>query len=199
MKELTRRQHEVLDFITSYIEDHSYPPTIREVSLRFEISVKAAWDHVQALERKGVIRIAENRSRAIEVVKYSHTDTSITEIPVLGSVAAGRPVMAEENFSGYLRLPSGIAGKEPAFALTIRGDSMRDAGILEGDIAIIEQRQTAENGEIVVAMIDDSVTIKRFYRENNRVKLVAENPAYAPIFTQDLRILGRLRGIIRSY
>lgn len=199
VKNLTRRQSEVLDFIAAFIEENSYPPTIREVSERFQVSVKAAWDHVQALEKKGAIKIGENRSRAIEILNKEKVDPSIRELPLLGTVAAGKPIMAEENFNGTIRVPTEMIRPGTSFALTVRGDSMRDAGIFHGDIAIIEQRQTAENGEIVVAMIDDSVTLKRFFRENNRVKLVAENPAYTPIYTQDLRILGRLRGIIRTY
>jgi repressor LexA len=199
MKTLTVRQQEVLDFISSYHAEHSYPPTIREIADRYAISVKGAYDHVKALEKKGFLRLGENRSRALELIRNDHSERSVVELPLLGAVAAGRPILAIENFSGSVRVPSDIVKASPCFALSVRGDSMKDAGIIHGDIAVIEQRQTAENGEIVVAMIDDSVTLKRFYRENNRVKLVAENQAYAPIYTQDARILGRLRGIIRKY
>ena len=118
---------------------------------------------------------------------------------ILGVVAAGKPILAEENFSGRIPVPADMVKHTNCFALTVRGDSMKDAGIFHGDVAVIEERPTAENGEIVVAMIDDAVTLKRFYRENNRVKLVAENPAYSPIYTQDVKILGRLKGIIRKY
>ncbi|MDP2792047.1 MAG: transcriptional repressor LexA [Rectinemataceae bacterium] len=199
MKTLTDRQSEVLDFIASYIGKHSYPPTIRETAEQFSISVKGAYDHVKALEKKGYLRIGENRSRAIEILHRDKTDPSVTDLPLLGTVAAGRPILAEENFSGFVRVPSEMTRTGKSFALSVRGDSMKDAGIFNGDIAVIEQKQTAENGEIVVAMIDDAVTLKRFYRENNRIKLVAENPAYAPIYTQDVKILGRLKGIIRTY
>ncbi len=120
-------------------------------------------------------------------------------MPLLGAVAAGKPIFAEENFRGTIQVPVEMTRSGSCFALTVRGDSMRDAGIFNGDLAIIEERPTAENGEIVVAMIDDAVTLKRFYNENNRIKLIAENPAYSPIFTQDARIIGRLRGIIRNY
>jgi repressor LexA len=199
MKTMTVRQQAVLDFIAGFLEEHAYPPTIREIADSFSISVKGAYDHVKALEKKGKLRLGENRSRALEIVKDERHDRSIVEIPLLGVVAAGKPIFAEENFSGRIPVPSDMVRSTTCFALTIKGDSMKDAGIFHGDIAVIEERQVAENGEIVVAMIDDSVTLKRFYRENNRVKLVAENPAYSPIYTQDVKILGRLKGLIRKY
>jgi repressor LexA len=199
MKTLTARQQAVLDFIAQFIEEHAYPPTIREIADSFSISVKGAYDHVKALEKKGKLRLGENRSRALELVRDDKRERSIVEVPLLGVVAAGKPILAEENFSGRIPVPADMVKHTNCFALTVRGDSMKDAGIFHGDVAVIEERPTAENGEIVVAMIDDAVTLKRFYRENNRVKLVAENPAYSPIYTQDVKILGRLKGIIRKY
>jgi len=199
MKTLTARQQAVLDFIAQFIEEHAYPPTIREIADSFSISVKGAYDHVKALEKKGKLRLGENRSRALELVRDDKRERSVVEVPLLGVVAAGKPILAEENFSGRIPVPADMVRHSSCFALTVRGDSMKDAGIFHGDVAVIEERPTAENGEIVVAMIDDAVTLKRFYRENNRVKLVAENPAYSPIYTQDVKILGRLKGIIRKY
>jgi repressor LexA len=199
MKTLTARQKEVLDFISSYLEAHAYPPTIREIAESFAISVKGAYDHVKALEKKGYLRLGENRSRALELLRRDKPERSSVELPLLGTVAAGKPITADENYAGTVQVPADIVRSATCFALSVRGDSMKDVGILHGDLAVIEQRQTADNGEIVVAMIDDAVTLKRFFRENNRVKLVAENPAYAPIYTQDVRILGCLRGIIRKY
>lgn len=199
MKMLTARQKEVLDAIARYVDLHDYPPTIREIANSFSISIKGAYDHLKALEKKGFLRLGENKSRAIEVLRKNGPELSVVELPLLGAVSAGRPILADENFSGFIQVPADIVRTATCFALAVRGDSMKDAGIFHGDIAVIEQRQSADNGEIVVAMIDDSVTLKRFFRENNRVKLVAENPAYAPIYTQDVRILGRLRGLIRKY
>ena len=199
MKTLTARQKEVLDFISSYIDEHAYPPTIREIAEHFSISVKGAYDHVKALEKKAYLRLGENRSRALELLGREKPERSVVEIPLLGAVAAGRPITANENYSGSIHVPIDMVRTATCFALSVRGDSMKDVGIFHGDIAVIEQRPTADNGEIVVAMIDDAVTLKRFFRENNRVKLVAENPAYAPIYTQDVKILGRLRGLIRKY
>jgi len=199
MKTLTVRQKEVHDFISSYLDSHTYPPTIREIAESFSISVKGAYDHVKALEKKGFIRLGENRSRALELLHRDKPESSSVELPLLGTVAAGKPITADENYSGSVHVPADIVKTATCFALSVRGDSMKDVGIFHGDLAVIEQRQTADNGEIVVAMIDDAVTLKRFFRENNRVKLMAENSAYAPIYTQDVRILGRLRGIIRKY
>ena len=199
MKDLTDRQKEVLVFISTFAEGHGYPPTIREIADGFQISVKGAYDHVKALERKGSLRLGENRSRSIEVLARERPDTHYAEVPLLGTVAAGRPILSEENLDGTIRIPSEMLRSRPGFALRVRGDSMRDARILDGDVAVIEERPVAENGEIVVAMIDDAVTLKRFYKETGRIRLAAENPSYAPIYTQDARILGRLRGILRTY
>ena len=200
MKELTNRQKEVLDFLNRFIGDHTYPPTIREIASYFGISVKGAHDHVKALEKKGMIRCNLNRSRAIEVISRSAEKEAFLKIPVLGNVAAGQPLFAEENLDGYMTVPSNMLGKGSYFALNVHGDSMQEAGIFNGDMAIINQQETADNGDIVVAMInDEAVTLKRFFREKNRIKLKAENPVYPPIYTQNLRILGKLSCIIRNY
>jgi len=199
MKQLTGRQQEVLDFLTSFIKENSYPPTIRETAKAFSISVKGAYDHIKALEKKGAIKLQENRSRALEIISKKENDNSVTELPILGAIAAGNPILAEENWTETIRVPAEYARKGSSFALRVKGDSMRDVGIRSGDIAIIEQQQTAEDGEIVAALIEDSATLKRFFKENNRIRLQSENPDYAPIYTQDLRILGKLKAIIRSY
>lgn len=200
MKELTSRQKEILNFIHEYIQANNYPPTVRETAHAFSISVKGAYDHLKALEKKGRIKTSEKRSRSIELVTPPEDGAPVVQIPLLGEIAAGKPIFAEENFERTVAIPAElIANRVPHFALKVKGDSMIDAGILSGDIAIIEQAETAKNGDIIVALLEDNVTLKRFYIENNRFKLQAENPHFAPIYTQDLRILGRLRGIYRSY
>ncbi len=200
MKGLTGKQQEVLDFIKDFIGDNKYPPTIREVADRFSISVKGSYDHIKALEKKKYLRCGGNRSRAIEVIFADNDENDkVSRLPVLGSVAAGKPLFAAENFDGTVRVPVQFLGKGRYFVLNVKGDSMRDAGIMDGDIAIINYRNHAENGEIVVALLDEAVTLKRFFRQKNRIMLKAENPAYAPIFTQDAKILGRLECIIRRY
>ena len=201
MKEPTKRQLEVLSFITEYLDDHAYPPTIRELADHFSISVKGAQDHVTALKKKGLLKQGDKKSRTMELVKTRYEDRDFLEIPVLGTVAAGRPILAEENKDGYIKLPrSMVRRNRDYFALRVRGDSMIGAGIMEGDLAIIEHQDMVQNGEIAVVMLEDAVTLKTFFREPDRVRLQPENPAYAPIIcTEDTRVLGRLAHIMRSY
>jgi repressor LexA len=201
MKEPTERQKEVLDYIANYIQTHTYPPTIREVADFFSISIKGAHDHLAALKKKGLLKQGDKKSRTMELVKAGEKEDTSTEIPILGSVAAGRPIMASENMDGSIRLPrSFLKNNEKYFALRVKGDSMEEAGILDGDTAVIQQQSMVQNGEIAVVMLDDAVTLKTFYRENARIKLQPENPRYSPIYcTRDVRVLGRLAHIIRSY
>ena len=198
MKSLTKRQKEVLDFIKYYLGGHKYPPTIREIAGNFDISVKGAYDHVKALEKKNKIRCNINRSRAIELVGTDSDDEFIS-IPIIGNVAAGVPLFADENQEGTVTLPGNFLRKGKHFALHVKGDSMQDAGIMDGDLAIFLHQNNADNGNIVVAMVNEAVTLKRFYREKNRVKLKAENPVYPPIYTQNIQILGKLEYIFRKY
>ena len=201
MKAPTKRQTEVLDFIKSFLRGHKYPPTIREIAAHFNVSVKGAYDHVKALEKKGLISCDTNRSRAIEIMDLPQTESPGEQVtvPLLGRVAAGTPLFAEENLEDTLSVPASMVGRGRSFALRVEGDSMIGAGIFDGDIAIFTQQPGAENGQIVVAMVDEAVTLKRFYRESNRVRLQAENPAYPPLYTADVRILGRLVGLMRTY
>ncbi len=203
MKELTARQKETLEFISRFIEEHGYPPTIREISAYFGVSVKAAHDHVKALERKERLRCNLRQSRAIEIIPGISEDEpgeETVEIPVLGNVAAGKPLFAEENLETTLKFPASALRRGPHFALRVKGDSMQDAGILDGDTAIFQKREQAENGDIVVARVnEETVTLKRFYKESNRIKLKAENSIYPPIYSQNVHIIGTLEHIIRSY
>ena len=201
MKDLTKRQEEVLEFITGFINAHTYPPTIREVAEFFSISVKGAHDHLTALKKKGLIKQGDKKSRTLELVKSIDEIKDFEEIPILGSVAAGRPTLAVENMDGSIRLHRSFLKKgKQYFALRVRGDSMEGAGIMDGDTAVIEQESMVRNGEIAVVMLDDSVTLKTFFRESTRVKLQPENPKYSPIYcSRDVRILGKLSHIFRSY
>ncbi|RPJ07890.1 MAG: transcriptional repressor LexA [Spirochaetaceae bacterium] len=198
MKGLTKRQRDVLDFIRQFIGSNKYPPTIREVAEKFKISVKGSYDHIKALEKKQYIKCTGNRSRAIEIVEHE-PEANITRVPLLGSVAAGKPLFAAENFEGMVGVPTQLLRKGKHFALNMRGDSMQEAGIMDGDIAIINHRNIADNGDIVVAVLDDAVTLKRFFKEKNRVMLKSENKSYPPIYSQEIKILGRLACIIRKY
>ncbi|MDR2716893.1 MAG: transcriptional repressor LexA [Treponema sp.] len=202
MKELTKRQKEVLSFIAAYIKNHSYPPTIREIGDYFSISVKGAYDHIAALKRKKCLKQDNNRSRTMELVqaKVDEDLGTVSKIPIVGTVAAGIPILSEENWEGTITLHQSMLKKNKTyFAVKVRGDSMSGAGIMDGDMAIIEKMAIVKNGEIAVAVIDDAVTLKRFFKENARIRLQAENPAYKPIYCQDARILGRLAQIIRYY
>jgi repressor LexA len=201
MKEPTNRQREVLTFIVEFINSRSYPPTIREIAENFSISVKGAYDHVSALKRKGKIKFEDKRSRAMEVVRNGEEweYNNVVNIPILGVVAAGKPILAEENWDGTIPVHSSLLKKNRQyFALRVKGDSMKDAGILEKDTALIQKQNTAKNGDIVVAVVDDKVTIKRYFKETNRIRLQPENPSHNPIYSQDVRVLGKLAYIIRA-
>ncbi|MDR2303593.1 MAG: transcriptional repressor LexA [Treponema sp.] len=203
MKELTARQKEVLAFIKSYIGAHSYPPTIRELADYFEISVKGAHDHVTALKKKGFLRQMDKRSRTMELIKPSGSEdpNGVVEIPILGTVAAGLPILSEENFEGTITFHRSMLKKgRTYFAMKVRGESMIGAGINSGDIAIIEKTEFVRNGEIAMVVVDDdAITLKRYYKERFRVMLLAENPAFGPTYSQNVRVIGRLVRIYRTY
>lgn len=202
MKQITDRQQEVLSFISTFSKDNSFPPTVREISEHFSISLRAVQDHIAALQKKGFISIKPKSSRSIRVLQDNEPtrETFVGRVPVLGAVAAGKPLLSEENLDGYVNLtePFVRPGKN-YFALRVRGTSMINAGILEGDLAIVEQCSTAVDGQIVVAVLDDAITLKRYYREADRVRLQPENPGFQPIYCNDLRVVGILSNIVRTY
>lgn len=197
MKEITNRQSEILNYLKEFIDENKYPPAIRDIATNFSISVKGAYDHIKALEKKNFITCNNNTSRSIGIVNKCE-ENSIS-IPILGKIAAGGPILIEENFDGYITLSSDILKSGDHFALNVVGDSMINAGILPGDLAVFRQQSTVNNGTIVAAMLDDSVTLKRFYKEANRVQLKAENDNYTPIYTQNVSVLGKLVTIVRTY
>jgi repressor LexA len=202
MKDLTERQKEVLSFIAEYNKAHTYPPTISEIADNFFISVKGAHDHVTALKKKGSLKQTDKRSRTMELVKRGDEEgpESLVQVPLLGTVAAGQPILSEENWDGTITLHRSMLKKNKKyFALKIRGDSMSGAGIMDGDTAVIEKQTSVHNGEIAVAVVDEAVTLKRFFKESARIRLQPENSAYKPIYCQNVRVLGRLARIIRFY
>ena len=203
MKQITDRQKEVFIFIENFTKENNYPPTVREISQHFEISLRAVQDHISALQKKGFISTEQKRSRSIRILedkKQVLPKVFIDKIPILGTVAAGRPLLCEENLNGYVNLtePFIRPGKN-YFALRVRGSSMINAGILEGDLAVIEQASSAVDGQIVVAVLDDAITLKRFYKESSRIRLQPENPYFQAIYCQDVRIVGILSSIVRTY
>lgn len=204
MKNLTNRQKEVLEFIARFTDENGYPPTVREIGDHFDISLRAVQDHIAACQKKGYLSQCQKRSRSIRVLKneegVSETKAFTSRIPLLGTVAAGKPLLSEENIDGYVTIaePFVRPGKT-YFALRVRGSSMINAGILEGDLAIIEKADVASEGQIVVAVVDNAITLKRFYREENRIRLQPENPDFQPIYTNDAHLAGIMVGLVRTY
>ena len=203
MKQITDRQKEVFSFIENFTKANDYPPTVREISEHFGISLRAVQDHISALQKKGFISTVQKRSRSIRILddkKQSISKIFVDKVPLLGTVAAGRPLLCEENLDGYVNLTEPfIRPGKTYFALRVRGSSMINAGILEGDLAVIEQSSTAVDGQIVVAVLDDAITLKRFYKESARIRLQPENPDFQAIYCQNVRIVGILSSIVRTY
>jgi len=198
MKEMTERQHKVYDFIKGYIIKNGYPPTVREIAGGFKISIKGAYDHLKSIERKGFLKTTSSRSRAIELHEpIIRSGGSSINVPLVGNVAAGMPILAEQNIEESYTMPTSLFGTDDLFALRVRGDSMKDVGIFDGDLALIKPHVEATNGEIVVAMLDDEATIKTFYKENGKIRLQPENPDYKPIITDTVKIIGKPVWILR--
>ena len=203
MRQITDRQREVLIFIAEFTEENVYPPTVREISDHFKISLRAVQDHIAALQKKGYLSTEQKRSRSIRILvdeRKKEDQLYVNKVPLLGTVAAGKSLLCEENLDGYVNLTEPfIRPEKNYFALRVRGTSMIDAGILEGDLAIIEQSSSALDGQIVVAVLDDAITLKRYYKEASRVRLQPENSTMQPIYCQDVRIVGILSNIVRTY
>jgi repressor LexA len=199
-KELTNRQRKVLDFITNYLRDTGYPPTVREIAGEFKISSKGAYDHLIAIEKKGYIRRDPAKPRAIELMDFvpGRAYGPVIEIPVVGRVAAGEPLLASQNIERTITLSNDLIRTEEPFALKIKGESMTGAGILEGDYVIVKQQHDADQGDIVVALIGDEATVKRFYRAGDHIRLQPENPTMKPIIVKDVTILGKVVGLFRE-
>jgi len=200
MEQLTGRQQQVLDFITAYLDSHACPPTLREISNHINTKGTAtAIRHLDALERKGYIQRRGGSSRSISVTGRG----GAVAVPVIGRVMAGQPALAFEDVQGYFNLDMNWVHDKGCFFLRVDGDSMIDAHILDGDLVLIRPQRTAENGEIVVAMIDGEATLKRFYRENDQIRLQPENRTMKPIIikagTAETVIVGKLLKSIRSY
>lgn len=204
MKELTRRQSEVLDFIKSYMVSHGYPPTIREIGSSIGVSSPATIHaHLTNLEQKGYIRKQDSKNRALELLvenEFIPKNELVVEVPLLGKITAGSPIEAITNPDEYFSLPSYLIPKnKEVFTLNVSGYSMINAGILDGDIVIIERKNTARNGEIVVAMTDENeVTLKTFYKENGYFRLQPENDTMEPIILENVTILGIAIGLYRK-
>lgn len=197
--DLTKRQKEIFDFIRRYLRKYGYPPTVREIGKALGLhSPSTVHAHLSNLERLGILRRDPTKPRAIEVlVDRAKRAVRGPGLPVVGNVAAGEPVLAEENIEDYVEVPAMIGGDAGDYVLQVRGDSMKDVGILEGDYVVVQAADDAENGEIVVALLGDEATVKRFYRRRDGIRLQPENKAHKPIVTADAKLLGKVVGVFR--
>jgi repressor LexA len=199
-KELTKRQREIFDYISRYLSRHGYPPTVREIGKAVGLhSSSTVHAHLSKLESLGVLKRDPSKPRALEVmVQRAKKAVRPSGLPLVGQVAAGTPILAEENIEDYLEVPDVVGGEDGDYILRVRGDSMKDAGILEGDFVVVRPTERARDGEIVVALVgDDEATVKRFFREKDQIRLQPENKSMKPIRARDVRLLGRVVGVFR--
>lgn len=199
-KKISEKQQQILEFIKQEILHKGYPPAVREiceaVNLKSTSSVHA---HLESLEQKGYIRRDNSKTRAIEIVDDTfHLERrEVVNLPIIGTVAAGTPILAEQNIENYFPIPSEFVPNQECFMLKVKGDSMVNAGIFNGDTVLVQSQNTARNGEMVVALVEDSATVKTFYKEKGHYRLQPENDAMEPIIVSDVSILGKVFGVLR--
>lgn len=204
MEKLTKRQEDALEFIKTYIVSHGYPPTVREIAQEIGVSSPATVQaHLDGLANKGYIKKGSNKNRTIELLvenEYLKQNDNVVDVPLLGKITAGNPIEAIQNPNEYFSLPSYLIPKDKeVFTLLVSGESMINAGILDGDIVIVEKRNTARNGEIVVAMTEENeVTLKTFYKEKDHIRLQPENDSMDPFIFDNVFILGKAIGLYRK-
>jgi repressor LexA len=201
--DLTKRQQEIFDFIKKYSAKYGYPPTVRDIGKAVGLaSSSTVHAHLANLEKIGLLRRDPSKPRAIEL--FDRAADSVKSLvrpnglPLVGQVAAGQPVLAEENIEDHIDVPSVAGGEEGEYLLRVRGDSMKDAGILEGDFVVVRPQDTAQDSDIVVALVGEEATVKRFFREADHVRLQPENDAMEPIRSKEVRVLGRVVGLLRK-
>jgi repressor LexA len=205
MRELTERQKEVASYISIFIRKNNYAPSVRDIAEHFQFSVKAAHDHLKALEAKSVIKTTEGISRSIEVIGEDYSPRAeMLEIPVIGTIAAGLPLMSEQNTEYLLNIPITMLPNPhfSYFALKVRGESMIEAGIFDGDIAILKKCETANSGDIVAASVgeeEQGITLKGYYPSNGNIELRPANSSMGPIITRSCRVFGKLSLLIRNF
>lgn len=200
-RKISQKQQEILDYIKTCILKKGYPPAVREICEAVHLkSTSSVHSHLETLERNGFIRRDPTKPRAIEVLdnQFSTQRREVVQVPIIGTVAAGQPILAEQNIEEYFPIPSEyLPGSGEVFILRVKGESMINAGIFNGDQVIVHQTNTAENGDIVVALLDDSATVKRFYRENGHYRLQPENDTMEPIIVSNVQIIGKVVGLFR--
>ena len=199
VKDLSKRQREIFDYIGRYLKQHGYPPTVREIGKAVGLhSSSTVHAHLSKLESLGVLRRDPTKPRAMEIlVERAKRAVRPPGLPLVGSVAAGAPVLAEENIEDYLQVPAVIGGETGDFVLRVKGESMVDAGILEGDYVVVRPADVASDGEIVVALLGEEATVKRFFREKDHVRLQPENSSMKPLRSRDASVVGRVVGVFR--
>ena len=191
-------QQRILEYIEKYIDENGYPPSVREIGQAVDLkSTSTVHGHLSRLEKKGLLHREAMKPRTIDVVREDKPQ--MLKVPMLGRVAAGVPILAEENAEGYMQLPDAMLGQGDHFILEIRGDSMINAGIMNGDFVVVKRQPTAMNGEIVIAMIDDEATCKRYFKEPDRIRLQPENPRMRPFYARSVTILGKVVAVYRIY
>lgn len=199
---LSAKQQLILDFLKQEIKRNGYPPTVREICNAVGLSsTSTVHAHLETLERKGYIRRSPTKNRSTEILEedFYGNGRELVNVPIVGNVAAGMPVLAEENIEDTFPIPADHVKSDTCFMLHVRGDSMVDEGILDGDLVLVRQQQTATNGDIVIAMIDDAATVKTFYREAGHIRLQPANRAFNPLIMDDCEILGKVIGLYRRY
>jgi len=199
-KGLTKRQREILTYVMDSLQERGYPPSVREIGSALGLtSSSTVHSHLAALEKKGFIHRDPSKPRAIEILKdgASQPPKRVVNVPVLGRIAAGQPILAEENIEDVFPLPRDFVREDASFILRVRGDSMIEAGIYDGDYLVVRQQATANNGEIVAAMIGDEATVKRYYRERDHIRLQPENSSMSPIIVRDVTVLGKAVALFR--
>ncbi len=200
--DLTKRQQEIFDFIKKYSGKYGYPPTVRDIGKAVGLaSSSTVHAHLANLERIGLLRRDPSKPRAIELLDRAADQVrSLVRpgLPLVGQVAAGQPVLAEENIEDYVQTPPFAGGEDGEYVLRVKGESMKNAGILEGDLVVVKPQDTATDGDIVVALIGEEATVKRFFRETDHIRLQPENEAMEPIRSREVRVLGKVVGLMRS-
>jgi repressor LexA len=196
---LTKRQEEIFEFIKHYSGRHGYPPTVRDIGKAIGLtSSSTVHAHLANLEKLGLVRRDPTKPRALELLgEAARKLTGPAGLPVVGRVAAGAPILAEENIEDYVEVPPIAGGEDGEYVLKVRGDSMKDAGILDGDYVIVHRQETADSGEIVVALVGEEATVKRYFREPDHIRLQPENDAFEPIRTREAAVLGKVVGVCR--
>lgn len=199
---ITLKQREILEYIKNEILNKGYPPAVREICEAVSLkSTSSVHSHLESLEKNGYIRRDPTKPRAIEIIdeNFNLTRREVVNVPIIGNVAAGQPILAVENIEAYFPIPADMMPNHEAFMLKVKGESMVNAGILDGDKVLVQAQPTAENGDIVVALVGDGATVKTFYKEAGQIRLQPENDSMEPIIVPDCKILGKVFGVFRLF